>query len=73
VSYSSLERRDGISLREPFVRPEKQRCASTLTRGRGGPTGSNVAFTNDRHSGLPIAGVTFDQTAAKCLAPRHFS
>jgi hypothetical protein len=30
------------------------------------------AITNDQHPGLPVAGVTFDQTAAKRLAPRRF-
>jgi hypothetical protein len=65
-------RRDGISLREPCVRPEKRRCASTLTGGRGGPRHSTIPFTNDRHPGLPAADVTFDQTAAKRRAPRRF-
>jgi len=66
-------RRDGISLREPFVRPEKRRCALTLTRGRGGLGYSNIAPINDRHPGYSSAGVTFDQTAAKGHAPRRFS
>jgi hypothetical protein len=64
---------DGISLREPFVRPEKRRCASTLTGGRGGPRCSTISFTNDRHPGSPNVCVTFDQTAAKRPAPRRFS
>jgi hypothetical protein len=38
---------DGISLREPFVRPEKRRCALTLTAGRGGPRYSTIPFTNE--------------------------
>jgi hypothetical protein len=65
-------RRDGISLREAFVSPEKRRCASTLTGGRGGLGYSTIPFTNDRHPDLPTAGVTFDQTAAKRHAPRRF-
>jgi hypothetical protein len=47
--------RDGISLRESFVSPEKRRCASTLTGGRGGPRYSNIAAINDRHPGYPNA------------------
>jgi hypothetical protein len=66
-------RRDGISHGEPFVRPEKRRCTLTLSGGRGGPGYSNIPFTNDRRPGLPNAGVTLDQTAAKRLAPRRFS
>jgi hypothetical protein len=69
----SSARRDGISRREPFVRPEKRRCASTLTGGRGGPRCSTIPFTNDQHSGSPNVCVTFDQTAAKRPAPRRFS
>jgi len=65
-------RRDSISRREPFVRPEKRRYALTLTGGRGGPRYSTIPFTNDRHRDLPAASVTFDQTAAKRLAPRRF-
>jgi len=56
-----------------FVSPEKRRCALTLTGGRGGPGYSSIAPINDRHPGYPIASVTFDQTAAKRLAPRRFS
>ena len=66
-------RRDGISRCEPVVRPEKRRYALTLTRGRGGPGYSNIALINDRHPGYPDDRVTFDQTAAKSLAPRRFS
>jgi hypothetical protein len=70
---ASFLRRDGISLREPFVRPEKRRCALTLAGGRGGPRYSTIPFTNDRHRDLRAASVTFDQTAAKRPAPRRFS
>jgi hypothetical protein len=63
----------GISRCEPFVRPEKRRCASTLTGGRGGQGSSDIAAINDRHPGQSNAGVTFDQTAAKGIAPRRFS
>jgi hypothetical protein len=45
----------------------------TLTGGRGGPRYSTIPFTNDQHPGLPSAGVTFDQTAAKGITPRRFS
>jgi len=53
-------------------RREKRRYALTLTGGRGGPRYSTIPFTNDRHRDLPAASVTFDQTAAKRLAPRRF-
>jgi len=45
----------------------------TLTSGRGGPGGTNIAAINDRHPGDSSAGVTFDQTAAKRHAPRRRS
>jgi hypothetical protein len=44
----------------------------TLSGGRGGPGSSNIAAINDQQPGSPSAGVTFDQTAAKRLAPRRF-
>jgi hypothetical protein len=66
-------RRIDVSRGKPFVRPEKRRCASTLTGGRGGPRSSNIPITNDRQPGEPAASVTFHQTAAKRLAPRRFS
>jgi hypothetical protein len=40
---------------------------------RGGPTNSNIAPINDRHSGDSSDRVTFDQTAAKSIAARRFS
>jgi hypothetical protein len=68
-----IVRKDGISRREPFVRPAKRRCALTLTGGRSGPRYSTIPITNDRHLGLPNVRVTFDQTGAKRRAPRRFS
>jgi hypothetical protein len=66
-------RRDGISRCEPFVRPEKRRCALTLSGGRGGPGSSNIAAINDQQLGSSSVRRDLDQTAAKRLAPRRFS
>ena len=41
-----------------FVSPEKRRYASTLTGGRGGPSTSQIPFTNDHHPRWPAAGAT---------------
>jgi hypothetical protein len=61
-------RRDGISRGEPFVRPEKRRCALTLSRGRGGQGSSNIAAINDRHPGSSDAGC--DLRSDRREAPR---
>jgi hypothetical protein len=62
------EPRDGISRREPFVRPEKRRCAVTLSRGRGGQGSSNIAAINDQQSGSSSAGC--DLRSDRREAPR---
>jgi hypothetical protein len=56
-----------------FRQTEKTALRFDPDAGRGGPTDSNIAPINDRHSGDSSARVTFEQTAAKRLAPRRFS
>jgi hypothetical protein len=64
--------RDGILLRERFRQTGKTALRFDPAGGRGGPCTSTIPLTNDQHPGLPAAGVTFDQTAAKRRAPRRF-
>jgi hypothetical protein len=66
--FALSERRDGISRREPVVRPEKRRCALTLSRGRGGQGCSNIAAINDRRRGSSGAGC--DLRSDRREAPR---
>ena len=68
-----MRRRDGISLREPFRQPGKTALRFDPDGGRGGLGYSGIAPINDRHPGYAGDRVTFDQTAAKRLAPRRFS
>jgi hypothetical protein len=65
--------RDGISCREPFVRPEKRHCALTLSVVAAVPVHPTSLRSTIDSRVDPTPAVTFDQTAAKRLAPRRFS